>query len=217
MGYDQIKGYSSQEYAELAMARLAKRAWYNKIEQLAADALLKKDSPEDMTADIVAGIETAAAELADQGNGDVALVLSNSAFAAIRKDATVSDRMKNTGVVLGAGGDPRAVTAEQLAVVLGVSKVLVGKDAIWKTGVTTGDQAYEKNAALVILPDKNVAPDEEEQLGRTIYFGYDSADRHFKINQFWDDVNICDTVDAIGHVAVSIFNPELMKAIKVLA
>lgn len=217
MGYDQIAGYASQDFAELAMARMAKRAFYNKIEQLAADALLKSDSTTDVSADLVAGIEAEAAKLADTATGPVALALSFATFAAIRKNAAVADRMKNTGVVVGAGGDPRAVTAEQLAVVLGVSKVLVGTDAIWKVGVTTASKTYEKNAALVILPDKTNDPAEEVQLGRTVYFGYDSADRHFKIEQFWSDASKADVIDAVGQVDLKVLNPELAKTLKVLA
>lgn len=217
MGYDQIRGYASQDHAELAMGRMAKRAFYNKIEQLTADTFLKVESPTDVSSDLIAGIETSAASLADKGKGPVALVLSFANFAAIRKNAAVNDRMKNTGVVVGAGGDPRAITAEQLAVVLGVSKVLVGTDDIWKAGVITSQKTYEKNAALVVLPDQAVDPAEEVQVGRTVYFGYDSTDRHYTITQFWDDNAIADVVDALGQVDLKILNTELAKTIKVVA
>lgn len=203
-------GYKDLAHAELAMARIVKREWWADIEQKVADALLKNDSATDITSDPVSGIDAAVSAMMDLGApGDVYLVLSNTNFVKLKANATVKDRMKNTGIVLGQGGDARAITREQMAAIFGVKGVLIGKDKHWKNGVTA---TYAGNAALVVVPPAGLAePAEEVQLGRLVYYDYTNQIRKYEITSFHDDLNDIDTVDAKGEVALLTFNAALAK------
>ena len=205
MGYDQVRGYADLAHAELAMARAARRAFYNKVETLGKAAILA--NPVDATSDPVAAIDTWAAKLADKAFGETALILSNHDYVALKANATVKDRMKNTGVVLGLGGDPRNVTKEQMAAVFGVSKVIVGCDDLWYT------PGYKGVGAVVVLPRADFDPNEEVQLGRSVYFQYDSEAEHHIVESWYDEVNKAHVVDAFGLVDVLLLNSALCKAL----
>lgn len=212
MSYDQVRGYSDQQKADLAMGRVAKRAFYNKIETLVAKAALEDASAIDATTDIIAGIENAAVALQDLAKGDVCMAISAYNFAQIKKNTDIKDRMKNTGVILGQGGDPRFVTAEQLAAIFGLRRVYVGSDDLWRTGVSG---AYRGNIALFVEADENEDPAETCQLGRTVYFEWDSAVKHFVMESFHDDTADADVVDAKGQVDLKVLNSGLLKTIQI--
>lgn len=212
-------GYADLQHAELVMARIVKRAWWAEIEQMVADAILKKDDATDISSDPAPGIDAAVAGMMDLGApGDIYLVMSNANFVKLKANATVKDRMKNSGIVLGSGGDARAITREQMAAIFGVKGILIGKDLHWKTGVTTVGKTYEDNAALVVVPPAGIAePNEEVQLGRLVYYDYTNEIRKYEITSFHDDLNDIDTVDAKGEVALLTFNAALAKTFKVVA
>lgn len=208
-------GYADLLHAELVMARIVKRAWMAEIEQMVADAILKKDDVTDISSDPAPGIDAAVANMMDLGApGDIYLVMSNANFVNLKANATVKDRMKNSGIVLGSGGDARTITREQMAAIFGVKGILIGKDLHWKTGVTS---TYAGNAALVVVPPAGIAePNEEVQLGRLVYYDYTNEIRKYEITSFHDDLNDIDTVDAKGEVALLTFNAALAKTFKVV-
>ena len=212
-------GYADLAHAELAMARVCKRAWWAKIEQMVADALLKKDEGvTDISDDPAPGIDAAVANMMDLGApGDIYLVMSNANFVRLKADTTVKDRMKNSGIVLGSGGDARAITREQMAAIFGVKGILVGKDLHWRTGVITDAKHYEDYAALVVVPPAGLPePAEEVQLGRLVYYDYTNSVRKYEMTSFHDDLNDIDTVDAKGEVALLTFNAALAKTFRIL-
>ena len=211
-------GYKDLAHAELAMARRAKRDWWANIEQRVADALLKKDSGvTDISADPAPGIDAAVANMMDLGApGDIYLVMSNANFVKLKANATVKDRMKNSGIVLGSGGDARAITREQMAAIFGVKGILIGKDLHWKTNVTAVGKSYHDNAALVVVPSAGLPdPAEEVQLGRLVYYDYTNQVRKYEITSFHDDLNDIDTIDAKGEVTLLTFNAELAKTFRI--
>lgn len=214
MSYDQVRGYADQQHADLAMGRVAKRAFYNKIETLVAKAALEDASAADATQDVVAGIENAVVALQDLAKGDVCMAISAYNFAQIKKNADIKDRMKNTGVILGQGGDPRFVTAEQLAAIFGVRRIYVGSDDLWRTAV---GGAYRGNVALFVEADENEDPAETCQLGRTVFFEWDSTAKHFVMESFHDDNADADVVDAKGQVDLKVLNAGLLKTVQIFA
>ena len=213
MSYDQVRGYSDVDHADLAMGRSAKRSFYNKIEILAAKAALENDSAVDATSDIIAVLENQAMALQDLAKGDVCLAISAKTFAQMKKNEAVKDRMKNPGIFLGQGGDPRFVTAEQIAAIIGVRRVYVAADDLWRLGVGA---AYRGNGVLFVEADENEDPAETCQLGRTIYFEWDSAVRHFVMESWEDDDLDARVVDAKGQVDLKILNSNLMKTVQIL-
>lgn len=205
MSYDQVMGYADLAHAELAMARKARRAFYNKVESLGISAILTNAI--DATSDPVAAVDSYAAKLADKAFGETALVVSNHDFVALKNNNIVKDRMKNTGIYLGYNGDPRSVTKEQLAAVFGVSRVIVGRDDLWyKSG-------YKGVGAVVVLPNADIDPNEEVQLGRSIYFAYDSEAEHHIVESWYDEVAKAHAVDAVGLVDIKVLNSGLKQAI----
>lgn len=213
MGYDQVRGYKDPAKADIAMGRSAKRSWFNAHEQAVADALLKT-SGTDISSDVVAGIDSYVAEMLDLARGPVALCLSWQNFVKLKANTVVKERLKNTGIAVNSGGDPRYITKEQLAIVFGVDRVLVGPDTQWYTGVTSD---YNRNAALVVLPDENADPEEEPQLGRSVYFAWDSDAKYFIMESFHDNLTDSNYVDAKGHYVIKTLNEELAKTLTLFA
>lgn len=213
-GYDQIDSYGGVEGADLALAKLAARAFYNEVEIAIAKIALEKLGAIDATDDVVAAIEDEVSELEDLADGDVCLAISHSNFTKLKKDPVVKDRMKYTGILAGAGGDPRKVTAEQLASILGVARIYVGKNAHWRRGVSA---AYRGNACLFVEPDESTDPSEEVQLGRTVYQAWDNQIRHFMIGTWFDPKARAHYADAVGKVDVMTFNANLMTTMQIFA
>ena len=213
MGYNQVRGYGDLAHAEYAMARMAKRSFYNTIEIACAVALQDVDSPTNAISDPVSAIDAAATALRDKGIGRLALVCSNFNFVRLKNDPTVKARMLNTGVAI-RDLEPRYITVEQLAAVLGVDEVLIGRDDLWHSGINAEDRG---NIALVVLPNKEEDCAEAVQLGRTIFFDYDSDAEHFVMESWHDDEHDADVVDAKGLVQTKILNEELKVTIQCFA
>lgn len=210
MSYDQVRGYADKDHADLAMGRVSKRSFYNKIEVLAAKAALENASAIDVTSDIVAKVENQVMALQDLAKGDVCMAISAKNFALLKKNEVIKDRMKYSGIGIGQGGDPRFVTAEQLAAVFGLRRLYVGADDLWRLGVGA---AYRGNACLFVEGDENEDPAETCQLGRTVYFEWDNAVRHFVMESYDDDENDAAVVDSKGQVDLKVLNAELMKTV----
>lgn len=212
MSYDQIDSYGGVEGADIALARKAVRSFCDNVETAIAKLALEDASAVDATSDIVATIEDQVSELQDVADGDVCLAISSYNFTQLKKDSVIKDRMKNTGVLLGAGGDPRKVTAEQIAAILGVSRVYVGANKQWRRGVSS---AYRGNCCLFVEPNENVEPVEEVQLGRTVYQAWDSAVRRYVIGTFFNPVERAHYADCLGKLAIKTLNSNLKKAIAI--
>ncbi|MBQ7178797.1 MAG: hypothetical protein IJS08_15380 [Victivallales bacterium] len=212
IGYDQVDSYGGKAKADIAMGRKAKRGWMNSFEQDIADMLLKT-SATDISTDVVAGIDTYVALLQDLAQGPVALCLSHHNFVLLKNNATVKDRLKNSGIAINANGDPRRITADQLAIIFNCDKVLVGPDAEWYTGVG----AYKNNAGLVILPDENEEPVDEPQFARTLYYEWDTDADFFYMESFDDDKEDASYVDAKGHRVVKKLNADMAMTLQLFA
>ena len=211
LGYAGIKGFESKEGADMMMGRMAKRSFLNKIETTIADKLLNVDSPTNGISDPVSTIDAAVTALRDKGVGRLAMATSNFNFVRLKNDSTVKARMQNTGVAF-YGLEPRLITAEQMAAVLGVDEVLIGRDDLWHSGINSEDRG---NIALVILPNEIEDPAEAVQLGRTIYFDWDSADGRYIIESWHNAITDSEVVDCKGLVDVKVFNDALCSTIQI--
>ena len=213
MGYTQRMGYYDNEHADLAQGRLAKRAFFNKIEQLTADKLFDATGAVDGTTDPVSTIDTQVELLRDCGIGRVALVTSNHNKVALKSNATIADRMKSTGLGAYDLREIRNVGDANLAAALGVDEILTMKDAIGYAGVAGANRG---TVALVVLPDEYDDPAETIQLGRLVYFMFtDSADDRFVMESWVNPVVDSNVVDCKGLFQLIEFNKELRKTIDV--
>jgi len=213
MGYDQVKGYGGLDRAELVMSRMAKRAFFNKTETLAAKALLEPGdgvTPVNATVNTATVIEGQIPLVQDKAPGKVALVMSSKTFTSLKLLPDIKERMKNTGIVLGAGGDARHVTAEQLAAIFGVDQILIGPNNIWVDAVAAGAR---NNCALVVLPDGSKDPAEEVQLGRFFYFQWDAEAEQYQVESFHDDDADAEVIDAKGLGDLKLLNADLVTII----
>ena len=211
MSYDQVDSYGGVEGADIALARKAIRSFFDNLETAIAKLALEDANPLDVTTDIVAAIEDEVSELQDLADGDVCLAISSKNFTQLKKDNVVKDRMKNTGVLLGAGGDPRKVTAEQLAAVLGVSRIYVGANKQWRRGVGA---AHRGNACLFVEPHENVEPVEEVQLGRTIFQTWDGGSGKYVIGTFFEPKERAHYADCVGKIDIKTLNANLKTTLK---
>ena len=215
MSYDQVRGYATQDGADIAMARMAKRAFYLKLEGLCAKALLESATPVDATADPVGVIDAQCAKLRDKayGIGKVVLTMSHSTFARLKATSAIIERMKATGVIVD-GLSPRYVSAEQLAAVFGVDEVLVGADTVWRFGI---GGAYRGNAALSVLPSPEVDCAEEPQWARTIYFDWGSEAEHYILEEFHNPLNDSWVMDAKGIIDFKVLNASMAVPVQIYA
>ncbi len=212
MGYTQRIGYADDEHADLAAGRLAKRAFFNKIETLIATQLTNATGAIDAVADPVTAIDTNVSLLRDIGIGRIALVISNANKVALKKNAVIADRMKSTGLGAYDLKEIRNVGDMNLAAAIGVDEILTGKDAIWYAGVAG---ASKDCASLVVLPDEYEDPAESVQLGRLVYFMFtDSADDRFVMESWVDAYKDANVVDCKGLFQLKEFNAELRKTIR---
>ena len=212
MGYAQRMGYYDNERADMAAGRLAKRAYFNKIEALTAAKLFKAEGAVDATSDPVTAIDTNVALLRDCGIGRVALVISNHNKVALKANAVIADRMKATGLGVYDLREIRNVGDANLAAAIGVDEILTMKDAIGYAGVAGDDKNC---AALVILPEEEEDPAENVSLGRLVYFQFtDSEDDRFCMESWVNPVVDANVVDCKGLVQLLEFNAELRKTLK---
>lgn len=202
--------YSDLLRAQLALARMGKRSVDGTIETALATALIAGVADEDVSASdsIPEDVEAMASELFDIAPGDVGLVLPIPVFTRLKRNPSVIERMKATGVAIGEGGDPRQITAAQMAAIMGVSKVLLANTRIWNA-VATG------TGALVALPNGELSPREETQFARTIVYDTGEEDGFpFTCESWFDDQRLGHAVDTRANAQVVVLNTELKKSIK---
>jgi hypothetical protein len=215
MSYDQVRGYYSQEGADIAMARMAKRSFYLKLEAMCANALLVSDDPKDGTADPVGTIDAAVGALRDKayGTGRMALTMSHSTFAALKNTQVITERMKATGVAT-EGLEPRYVAQSQMAAIFGVDEVLVGADITWRFGVPGASRG---NVALSLLPSEEVDCAEEPQWARTVIFDWGDGAEKYILEEFQNPLNDSWVMDAKGLVDFKVLNASMADVIQVFA
>ena len=214
MGYAQRMGFYDNEHADLYMGRLAKRSWFNKLEQMTAAKIFNTTGATDGTADPVAAIDTAVGVLRDMAYGRIGLVGANKNLVALKNNATIADRMKGTGLA-GIYGleDIRGIGWAQLGAACGVDEVLPMADHLAYAGV---QGASKDCVAVVVLPDEYIDPSERVMLGNIIYFMFtDSTDDRFVMESFVNPLNDSNVVDAKGLNTLIEWNPELRKTIRI--
>ena len=201
---DVVQGYASLMHAELAMAAVGKDEVNTSLESDLATALLA--NPVDFTAseNLPGDIEDAAAELSDKTpDAKIALVMSTRVFTRLKACAAIQERMKNTGIAIGEGGDPRKVTAAQMAAILGVDEIILGKNTCWG----------KSKAVLIALPTESKQPNEEVQLARTLIYRYDpTAGIPFECTSWFDNDNDTHCVKCKAYATVKVLNAVLKTA-----
>ncbi len=120
--------------------------------------------------------------------------------------------MKNTGVLLGAGGDPRKVTNEQMAAILGVSRLYVGRNEEWYRGVAASKRGF---GCLFIEPNETQSPTTQAQLGRTIVKKVDGEDKMYIVTAYYSNNKQASVADCFGNVDIVTLNACLMKTVQI--
>lgn len=111
--------------------------------------------------------------------GKLALVGSQSALRALRVDSTITDALKNTGMVPG-DVDPRFVSNAVLAAACNVSVVLEGLDVLWPAdglaAIVLADPAFEPKQLKQSFRTVRYQPDQGPDAGLYLcYEGYDPS------------------------------------------
>lgn len=213
MSYDQIRtGYYDQASAEIAMAKMAKRAFYLKLESLCAYGLLHNANPINGISNPLDVIDSQIATLRDKayGTGKVAVTMSHDVFARLKKNAAIIDRMKATGVIVD-GLSPRYVSQEQLAAVFGADEVLVGSNAAWHNGLTSDNG----NVGISVLPTAKMDCMEEPQWARTVIYDFGGDAEHYVIEEFANPINDSLVIDAKGIIDFQILNASMAVQVQV--
>lgn len=215
MSYDQVRGYYSQESADIALARMCKRSFFLKLEGLCAAALLDADDPIDGQSDPVATIDAEVAKLRDKayGSGRMALTMSHYNYSLLKGNQTIVERMKATGVST-TGLDPRYIGAVQMAAIFGVDEVLIGMDSVWRHGIAGASRG---NVALSILPSIEVDCAEEPQWARTVIFDWGGDADKMVLEEFHDPFLDAWTMDAKGIIDFKLLNSSMAVPIQLFA
>lgn len=205
--------YADLMRAQLALARIGKRAVDGAIETALATALIGGEVDADLSTSTTKpeDVEALAYQLYDKAPGEVALVLPSQVFTRLKADANVQARMRNTGVAIGEGGDPRKITAAQLAAIFGVNRVLIGNNRIWGAINNTC-------GALVAIPNGELSPREEVQFARTVVYDTGEQDGFpFTCESWFDNQHLGHAVDTRANAACMILNADLAISIKFFA
>jgi hypothetical protein len=208
-----IAGLGGLDKAQMVAARRGMRAVGNSVEALTAANILANASVTyvDILASLIDAVGVGYETLADRAEGRVALVCSHRIFNRIKQYDEVVERMKFTGVLPASVNDVRGISAAQLSAALGVDDVLVGPTALWYTA----SAAYQDRAALVVIPDGDMEPTEDLQVGRTLWFmpdgGTPAVDPAlFEIHSFFSDTELSEMVDVRAYAEQHVFNAELI-------
>ena len=207
-----IAGLGGLDRAQQKAARKGKRAVGESIEDLTAANVLANGSVTytDVGTDIFSAVDLGINTLVDRSEGQVALVLASRIFQTIRSSTDMINRMKFTGVPATQLRDVRGIGPDQVAAALGVDRVLVGPNTAWYDQSAT----YRDRAALVVLPDASMDPDEIVQVGRTLWFSADgnvpTAEAMFEIHTWYSEDKLSEMCDVRAYAEQKVFNVELI-------
>lgn len=222
MSYDAIRqSYRDNLRADLAMSRVGKRAVDDKIELAMANSLLANPIDLSASTNLPGDIEDMAWTLIDKAPGQrCVLTINGKIFTALKANAAIKDRMKNIGIAVGEGGDPRRVTAAQMAAVLGVDEVIVAPNRVWVAMVKAGTLGPTGAACgvLTLLPDGSLQPNEEVQLARVISYQYGETDSFpFEITSWDDDRYLGHVIDTKTKAQFVLLNSALKQSVQLIA
>ncbi len=212
-----IAGLGGLAPAQQKAARKGKRAVGNSVEDLTVANILNNgdvtyhDIGTSLIDDLLTGYQTL---LDYEGDGPVVLVSSSRVIGTIKQYTEVVERMKFTGVQVDDVKQVRAVRGLQLAGCLDVDNVLEGNNTQWYSHSAT----YQDRAALVKLPTANVEPDEEVQIGRTVWFsptGLVPAESElYNVHTWYSENKIAEMCDVRAYAEQHVLNPELIYGLK---
>jgi len=198
--------------AQQVMARVCKRAVGGTIESLAIAATFG-DTDNITNADIgssfLAALDTGKEAIEDYADGRIALFGSRKVVNRLKRYNEVVERMKFTGVLVRDIRDVRNISDEQLAAAIGVDTVLAGPSS---TSYWFGaESAYDGYLGLAVLPDPDVTPLEEVQLGRVLYMPIPAEgdpDNAFQVETYYSDDLKSEVLDCTAWVALEALNKE---------
>lgn len=208
-----IAGLGGLDSAQQVGARRGKRAVGNAVEDLTAANILANGSATytDIGTSYVGAVADAFDSLQDYpGDGMVVLVTSSKLFNLVKRYTDVIDRMKYTGVIPASANVVRNLSAEQLAIALGVDGVLIGNNTQWYDQSAT----YQDRQALVKIPMASVDPIEDVQVGRTCWFSptgsMPAEGELYEVHTWFSDEQLSEMVDVRAYAEQKVLNVELI-------
>ncbi len=208
-----IAGLGGLDAAQQVAARVGKRAVGNSIENLTATNILLNGAVTytAIGSSLIRAVQLGYNALEDlPGDGQIALVITSRLFSLIRQYEEIVDRFKFTGVIPSESRAVRNISAEQLAMAIGVDRVIVGRNARWYDPNAT----MRDRAALVKLPAPGVDPIEDTQVGRTVWFsptGEPQGDESlFECHSYFSADQLSEMVDTRAYAEQHVLNVELI-------
>lgn len=210
---DDIAGLGGLNPAQQKAARKGKRSVGNAIEDLTASNVLDNASVSynDIGSSIIDAVTEGMGTVMDyEGDGPVALVISFKLFHLIKRYTEIKDAMAYTGVPTSTLRDVRGVRPNQVAAALGVDEVILGNNTQWYSQSAT----YQDRAAVVKLPEPSMEPDEDVQVGRTLWFSptglMPQTGQLYEVHAWYSEDEISEMVDVRAYAEQKVFNDELI-------
>jgi hypothetical protein len=211
----EVAGLGGLDSAQQTAARIGKRAVGNAIEDLTAANILGNVSVTytDIGSSFVGAVADGFDVVTDYaGDGQVGLVLSSTLFNLVKRYTDVIDRMKYTGVIPASANIVRNLSAEQLAIALGVDFVLIGNRRQWYSQSAT----YQTRGAIVKIPmpGSTPMPNEDVQVGRTLWFspngGEPQENELYECHSWYSEDKLSEMVDTRAYAEQHVLNVELI-------
>lgn len=196
--------------AQAKMARKGKRAVAGARETLAIAATFGDEAniaSRDILGSFLSALDIAKETVQDYADGKLAVFGAQRILSRLKRLDEVVERMTFTGILPGAVRDVRSISWDQLAAALAVDVILPGPSTPW-LGTSS---AYDGYVGVCVLPNKEVEPDEEVQLGRTVT--YDDGGP-FKVETYYSDDLISEVCDVRSWINLIALNKECCYILK---
>ena len=208
----EIEQLGGLDRAQQKAARKGKRAVMKAVEDAVVTATFGGTgfSTRDILNSFDNAIKLAKEQIQDYADGRVALFGARRIVDRLKRYSEITAKMIYTGMVNSdQARDVRNISDDILAGAIGVDIVLAGPSTEWLGAAS----AYDGYLGLCILPDGNVEPDEEIQLGRIPILDLGNG-QNMMVESFFSDDLKSEVVDTSLWAEVLMFNREACYILK---
>jgi len=212
MDESEIEQLGGLDKAQAKAARKGKRTVMTAVETLTIAATFGDEAninSMDILTSFLAALDIAKEAISDYSDGKIVVFGARKTVNILKRINEIVERMKFTGVLLGANRDVRSISDEQLAAAIDVDMVLAGPSTASAAGWFGASSAYAGWLGVMVLPDGNVDPDEEVQFGRMFEMPVgDDGGNIFKCESYYSDDLKSEVVDTVAWVSAEVMNKE---------
>ena len=219
MDDSEIEQSGGLDKAQQVMARIGKRAVFNKIEAETIAATFGDKAnlnPRDIGASLISAVETAVQTVQDYAEGRVVLFGAQSMLNRAKRLTEVVSRMTFTGVIAGDPRDVRSISNAQLANVLGVDYCLGGPSTASAYGWLGAASAYDGFLGVMVLAEPEDTPLDSIQFGRMFVLEQDNVNSDgtgfeglFNCYSWYNKDKSSEVVDTTAWIDPIVMNKEL--------